>query len=114
MRLEHKHQIEVVKWARNEMGLRLIHHIRNGGKRTGGQANFDLSMGELPGIPDLSLPMARSDFHGLYVEMKKEDGIVKKHQIGIHELLRKEGYKVEICYSAEEAKRCITEYLKLK
>lgn len=66
------------QWARAEAGrhpeLALMYHIPNEGKRsrTGGQRA--VAEGLKSGVPDICLPVARGGAHGLYIEMKRQQG----------------------------------------
>ena len=65
-------QIKLFNWARSVREfipeLKLLHHIPNEGKRTNGA--LLKAAGMVSGVPDLSLPVARRGFNGLYIEMK--------------------------------------------
>ena len=106
-------QIRLMEWARaNEEyipELRLLHHIPNEGKRTNGAVL--VAAGLKRGIPDLSLPVARHGFYGLYIEMKFGSGKQTQAQKDIMELLRQQGYKVAVAHSAEAAREIIRHYL---
>lgn len=79
-RSETTEQIGLINWARaNEEyvpELRLLHHIPNEGIRTNGPVLK--AAGMKAGVPDLSLPVPRRGFHGLYIEMKFGKG--KNHK----------------------------------
>lgn len=70
------------------------------------------AMGLTPGYPDLFLALPTPHHGGLYIEMKTKTGTVSKVQKVIHEKLRSQSYKVEICRSYEEAVAVIEDYLK--
>lgn len=61
---------------------------------------------------DLCLPVARSGFHGLYIEMKHGKNKPTKEQIKWIEALIKQGYAVYVCYSWDSAKDVLEKYLK--
>ena len=77
--------------------------------------------GLIPGIPDISLPVPRSGYHGLYIELKRKkwrdkDGKIRysstsKDQVKVIAFLRENGYRVDICEGADEAKKAIVGYL---
>lgn len=54
--------------------LKLLHAIPNGGKRYKATAVRLKKEGVRSGVPDVFLPVARHDKHGLYVEMKAYRG----------------------------------------
>ena len=72
-RSETTEQIGLINWARaNEEyvpELQLLHHIPNEGIRTNGPVLK--AAGMKAGVPDLSLPVPRRGFHGLYIEMSR-------------------------------------------
>ena len=102
-RSETTEQINLFNWARaNETfipELRLLHHVPNEGKRTNGAVLK--AAGLKTGVPDLSLPVPRGGFHGLYIEMKFGSGKTTKAQEEFMALLRKQGYKTAVAYGAE-------------
>jgi hypothetical protein len=74
------------------------------------------------GVPDLCLPVpmwgrytddGQIDwYHGLFIEMKKEKGgTVSKEQKEWIELLKKQGYRVEVCKGYEAAVKVLEDYL---
>lgn len=112
-RSETTEQIGLINWARaNEEyvpELRLLHHIPNEGIRTNGPVLK--AAGMKAGIPDLSLPVPRRGFHGLYIEMKFGKGKTTKAQEEFMALLREQGYKTAVAYGAEQAREVIRHYL---
>ena len=112
-RSETTEQINLFNWARaNETfipELRLLHHVPNEGKRTNGAVLK--AAGLKTGVPDLSLPVPRGGFHGLYIEMKFGSGKTTKAQEEFMALLRKQGYKTAVAYGAEQASEIIRHYL---
>lgn len=91
--------------------LGLLYAVPNGGHRTAATAARLRAEGVLRGIPDLHLPVARRDFHGLWIEMKVKGGRVSPHQQDYIDRLRQEGHKVAICFSQEAAWETLCWYL---
>ena len=125
MDIEHHHQAHLITWAtfkaKTEFPcLDTIYAIPNGGNRNIVTATKLKREGVKRGVPDLHLPVARHGFHSLYIEMKKPalkpkrggKGGVSADQEDWHKRLRREGNKVAVCYSADEGKRVIEDYLK--
>lgn len=112
-------QILVVEWfARRYPELDLIFfHIPNGVHVGAFRGKMLKKQGVKAGIPDLflSVPKFCEDsgeiYHGLYIEMKAQDGKVRPHQKKTHELLRDKNYMVEVCYSFTQARIVINRYL---
>ena len=93
--------------------LRLLHAIPNGGSRNPIEARHLKEQGVKPGVPDIFLPCARGEWHGLYIEMKRrKGGRVSDEQREMIRLLIEQGYKAVVCYGWEEAKNVIVEYMK--
>ena len=58
-----------------------------------------------PGFPDIGLPVATKEYHGLFIEMKREHGgKTSEVQMQWHLDLAAEGYCVRVCKSFVEAK----------
>ena len=112
---EHDEQIALVAWARAwsdeypELGL--LFHIPNGGWRHKATAGRLKAMGAQAGVPDLFLPVPHHGKAGLWIEMKYGHNKPTDKQAEWLDRLRAEGYCCRVCYSAEEAKGEILEYL---
>lgn len=95
--------------------LQLLHAIPNGGSRNPIEARHLKEQGVKAGIPDLFLPCARGQYHGLYIEMKRrKGGRVSIEQKKAIIALREQGYRVEVCAGWEAARDVITEYMNEK
>jgi hypothetical protein len=93
--------------------LRTMYHIPNGGSRNAIEAARLKAQGVKAGIPDIFLPCARGEWHGLYIELKRrKGGRVSDEQREMIRLLIEQGYKAVVCYGWEEAKNVIVEYMK--
>jgi hypothetical protein len=105
---EAQEQIAVMKWAELQSNkypeLKLLFHIPNGSK-------LFKAMGLKSGVPDLFLPVARQCYHGLFIEMKTSKGVLSKNQEWWLFELQKQGYRVDIARSFEEAIEGLKEYL---
>jgi len=89
----------------------LLFAIPNGGYRAKKTGAALKKQGVKPGIPDMFLPVSRSGFHGLWIEMKSHKGRTTDIQEVWHDNLRKEGYKVEVCHSADSAIDTLKNYI---
>lgn len=117
---ESKHQQAVIKWSQQPSirskwpELALLYHIKNetpaGGAK---QVAIDKSMGVKKGVPDLHLPVARGEYHGLYIEMKSLTGSAGEAQRWWRDQLRAQGNAVEICKGWEAAVSVIERYMQL-
>ena len=67
-------QEKLISWTQYQYNeypeLKLIFHIPNGGSRNTLEAANLKRQGVKAGVPDLCLPVARQNYHGLYIEMK--------------------------------------------
>lgn len=116
--IEDNEQITLMEWAQLQSckfpELSLLFHIPNGGKRNEIEAARFKKMGVKAGVPDLFLPVAHGNFHGLFIEMKAPKGKPTVIQKEWHKHLKAGGYAVEICYGFEEAAKVLIAYLNLK
>lgn len=90
--------------------LDLLHCSLNGVPLTSAQAKRAKAQGMRAGILDLSLPVPCGTYYGFYCEMKSADGRLSEDQKDVSQRLAKLGYKVVVCYSAEEAIEAIKSY----
>lgn len=115
-RSEMTEQIKVINWcawnAAEKPELNLIFHIPNGGSRDKREAANLKAQGVKAGVPDLFLPVARNGCHGLFIEMKfGKNKPTDKQKEWLHELAA-QGYRCDVCYSADEAIFVIEAYLR--
>jgi hypothetical protein len=108
---EFQEQVKLVVW----MTKSNIPHfaIPNGGARQS-KAGFMLKMeGVKAGIPDLCIPVPTKTYHGLYIELKRQQGgRVSDAQAYWIAYFNSVGYHARIANGFDEAKIIITEYLR--
>lgn len=63
------------------------------------------------GVPDICIPFRRRGYAGAYIENKSAGGRLSREQEEFIEHLRKEGFCVKICYSADEQLKFLEWYL---
>lgn len=97
--------------------------VPNGGARSQVTGKILKLEGARRGVPDLFLAAYRSwrpsktectearDYYGLFLELKRPQGIVSPEQEVYHEILTKQGYKVVVCRNLQECINQITTYL---
>ena len=85
--------------------------IAGGGKRDVRVAQKLKQEGVRPGVPDLVLPVARSGYIGLFIEMKTKTGAVSPAQRDYMALLQQAGHQVHVCRSVESAIAVMQAYL---
>lgn len=114
---EHRAQCEVMAWAfhaqRQIPELILLHASFNPGKLPIQAAKKMKREGAKAGFPDLSLPVARGGWHGLFIEMKYGKRTQTPQQKVIAEKLGEQGYRVEVCRSAQNAIEMLRQYIQL-
>lgn len=90
----------------------MLYHIPNGGSRGKAEAGRFKAEGVKSGVPDICLPVARGEYHGLYIELKRRQGgrLSVNQRIWIDEL-RRQGYCATVCNGWEEAVAVIVAYL---
>ena len=81
-----------------------------GGLRHKSTAGKLKASGTRRGIPDLLLPVARGGYRGLAIEMKSEDGRATDAQKIVMDWFRGNCWRVELCYSADEAIAALKAY----
>lgn len=119
MASEAQHQAAVIKWSqqpeirRQFPELALLYHIKNETKEGAKQVAVDRSIGVKKGVPDLHLPVARGNYHSLYIEMKDEDGRATEPQRWWGEHLQAQGNMWMVCHGWEAAVHALVWYLQL-
>ncbi len=113
---EHDQQVSIFQWAdmmsEKHFELDLLFAIPNGGFRHKATARRLKAEGVKSGVPDMCLPVPRSGFNGLYIELKKKsNSSVPANQKWWLKMLSKQGYFTIVCRGEEEAKKAIVDYL---
>jgi len=115
---EEAEQIALFQWAAmmesKYQELRLLHAIPNGGHRHKATAARLKAAGVKAGVPDICLPVARGDWHGLYIELKVGKNKPTEAQRRWKDDLIRYGYLALVCYGWEEARKAIERYLGLE
>lgn len=111
---ESKIQKNCVKWFRLQYKSlsKLLISVPNGGKRDVITASILKAEGAVPGASDL-LFLKPNQFYGcLCIEMKKPKGIQSDSQKEWQREVERAGNKYVVCYSLEEFRKEINNYLK--
>ena len=114
---EAQEQMTLFSWAAMQSGkypeLNLLYHVPNGGSRHKAEAGRLRAEGVKAGVPDLCLPVARGQYHGLYIELKRQrGGRISEEQVRWINGLLKQGYAAAICKGWQEAASVIIDYLR--
>lgn len=136
---EHEIQRSIVGWAREaevyHPDLALLYMVPNASNGLEYQMwQWLKSMGLLPGLPDLCLPVARGDKFGMWLEVKADEvattkallriartpileiGKADQHlarQTMIHASLRQQGHLVDFVYTPKQGIDLLLEYVKM-
>ncbi len=112
---EAQEQIAVMRWAELQSHvypeLNLLFHVPNGSNKSKAQAGLFKAMGLKSGVPDLFLPVARGEFHGLFIEMKTNKGTLSQNQKNWLNDLETQGYMTAVAKGFEEAVEILKEYI---
>lgn len=100
--LEHDSQAAVIDYC-NSRNWHLVFAVPNSGKRSRGAGRYFREEGLKKGAPDVVIPYPRRNFHGAFIEMKREGEKPTTEQKDFIAGLRKEGYQAGVAWSAEEA-----------
>jgi hypothetical protein len=114
---EHDSQVAVIQWCQlyeaQFPALAMIFAVPNAGKRSIGAARYYLMEGLKSGVPDLLLCWSIKPCHGLAIEMKDGDNKVTPNQKKWLHNFVSAGWKIAVCYSADEAVEVIGRYLNI-
>ena len=125
---EYDEQCKIFEWSRlmvatnQEPRLKLLRAGMEGVRLTIGTRVKAKRAGMDSSWPDLMLAcpcvewsgVEQVEYHALFVELKRlKGGTVSPEQKAMHELLRAQGYRVEVCRGSEAAIKCISEYLSI-
>ena len=114
---EENEQAALFRWASYAQTqydeLKLMYHVPNEGKRSAVTGARMKQAGLKPGVPDVCLPTAHGGYIGLYIEMKVKPNKPTENQKQWLRALREAGHFTAVCYTWEEAKNLIEEYLGL-
>lgn len=113
--LEHQEQVTLLEWfdlqypaLRKRMAA-----VPNAGKMNATIGKRMNREGRRKGYPDLQLLVPHNGYHGLIIEMKRQDGgEVSPEQMDWLEWLAQMGYEVAVCAGFEAAKQVVSDYLR--
>ena len=118
---EHRHQVTIISWAASMRckypELAMLYAVPNGGDRHPIVAAKLKAEGVKPGQPDLTLPVARRGYHGLYIEEKVPKTPVSSKtypsalQRCVGRALAAEGNLAVVCWGQDATIKVIEWYL---
>lgn len=108
---EYAIQKAVFDWIRTQPQIRdVIFHIPNEGKRSWATGKALKQIGMLAGVADILITYANHGYHGCWIELKSEKGIVSVQQHAFRKTQLEFGYFATVCYSIEETIKMIEWY----
>ena len=115
---EHHQQVLFFKWAAWKESatpaLRNLFAVPNGGQRHLLVAQKLKAEGVRAGVPDIFLACPSGGKHGLFIEMKSEDGKLNDRQKEWQARLEQAGYAWRLCRSMQEAVDTVEKYLEME
>lgn len=117
---EHDEQAAIFAWAALLSGahreLELLRADNNGAALKGGARAWAKlkAAGAKAGFPDIFLPVARHNYHGLFVELKCGRNKPSDKQVEWLDRLQEQGYLAVAAWGADEAIEIISEYLEIR
>lgn len=118
-----KRAYEIKGWAAEQAAvaipeLKWVHAIPNGGSRGSNKRDAQMigaqmkAEGVKSGVSDLFIPIPRNDRHGLYIEMKREDGgSVSPNQKEFGDFVLHQGYGFCVCFGWIKAAHVIMRWM---
>ena len=104
-------QKNCVRWFRFAYPQLIIFSIPNGGSRNVIEAVRLKDEGLLAGVSDLFMPKPNKNYAGLFIEMKAPGGKPTLSQVHFMEKMLSLGYDCKICYSFDDFRSTIDNYL---
>ncbi|GAB5081344.1 hypothetical protein Osc1_05170 [Hominimerdicola sp. 21CYCFAH17_S] len=117
-RSEDREQMQLIKWTqqadirREFPQLKLLFHIANERHCSAQEGKRLKLMGVKSGVPDLFLPVPSGRYHGLFIELKAENGKTSDNQLWWRTELNGQGYFSSVCYGWLQASELIVSYLR--
>lgn len=112
--IEATHQKVFFRWLQLAFpkARSLTFAVPNGGRRDAAEGAHLKAQGVTAGVPDIFMAVPHVNYHGLFIEFKAGKNKPTALQAAFINRLRDAEYKVDVCYSYEEARTIVIEYLK--
>ena len=105
--------VDFIAASGNIPEINTIFAIPNGGHRHKAVAGKLKATGVRKGVLDIFWPLARSGYHGLFIEMKRRSGgRLSAEQRRFKESVELAGYRVEVAEGCAEAQDTLLRYYK--
>ena len=106
---------ELAEHTLTQEQYKLLFAVPNGGKRHIRTAINLKREGVKPGVPDIIFAYPTKQYHGMFIEMKRQKGgVVSEEQKVMIDNLNEVGYYTTVCKGCDEAVREIKGYLGMK
>jgi hypothetical protein len=106
---------EIAQLILTPLQYQLLFAVPNGGKRHIRTAINLKREGVKPGVPDIIFAYPTKQYHGMFIEMKRQKGgVVSEEQKVMIDKLNEVGYYTTVCKGCDEAVREIKGYLGMK
>lgn len=110
---ERSEQIKLFQWIKLHPILKNHSiYIPNDGKRSPILGSIYKKMGMRPGTSDIFIALPRSGYHGFWIELKAGKNVATIAQLQFIDDMRKENYKADVIWGADNAIEAIDSYLK--
>lgn len=109
---EYHIQVAVVQWLHCQYPRALFTTSPAGLKLPIGAAMKMKRMGYRSGTPDLMIFEPKREWHGLFIELKTDDGVTSDRQHQFRTELIERGYCSIVCFGFDHAVKTIREYLR--
>ena len=102
---------EWASWQKNKYpGIETMYHIANEGKRSASNGSRLKREGLKCGVSDICVPVAKSGYNNLYIELKSGKNKATREQLNFIDLINKYGGKALVVYEADNAIEVIKAY----
>ena len=111
---EQLEQVTLFDWIRTQKHLSpFAFHIANERKTSPMQGALLKRMGVRAGVSDCFIGIARTKYHGMFLELKDGKNKATVTQLEFQNDMRNQNYYCVVCRGFEEAKAAIEHYLNL-
>lgn len=112
MKAEDIIQINLMNWVREHTTYEdYIFHIANERTCSPQEGRRLKRMGVMKGVSDLFVAIPRGEYHGMFLELKTQNGAISPHQYDFLERMEQQGYRCAVAKGYTEARALLAEYL---
>ena len=111
---EHQLQMAFVEWFRMCYPRALMWATPNEGKHKVQYRVKQRRMGVLAGVPDIFIAEPKENWNGCFIEFKIKPNKPDANQKEILDKLSMRGYRTVVCYTFDEVRKVVEDYLSIK